>query len=103
MGLDARKPVFGVCEQQRRRPACAALPRSLIIAFVIHLLESIISKPATSEISLFRLVSVAVETGFSIALSETPKTGLCCIEAHITVQSLYNTPRNNMDLDITVM
>ena len=21
MGLDARKPVFGVCEQQRRRPA----------------------------------------------------------------------------------
>ena len=23
MGLDARKPVFGVCEQQRHRPACA--------------------------------------------------------------------------------
>ena len=24
MGLDARKPVFGVCEQHRRRPACAS-------------------------------------------------------------------------------
>ena len=23
MGLDARKPVFSDCEQQRRRPACA--------------------------------------------------------------------------------
>ena len=23
-GLDVRKPVFGVCEQQRRRPACAS-------------------------------------------------------------------------------
>ena len=24
MGLDARKPAFSVCEQQRRRPACAS-------------------------------------------------------------------------------
>ena len=24
MGLDARKPGFGGCEQQRRRPACAS-------------------------------------------------------------------------------
>ena len=24
MGLEARKPVFGVCKQQRRRPACAS-------------------------------------------------------------------------------
>ena len=42
MGLDARKPVFKVWEQQRRRPACAsahphkpAHPHSLISAFVI--------------------------------------------------------------------
>ena len=25
MGLDARKPVFGVCEQHRRRPTCASV------------------------------------------------------------------------------
>ena len=42
-GLDARKPVFGVCEQQVRRPA---------YTFVICLLESIISNFATSEISI---------------------------------------------------
>ena len=50
-------------------------PRSLISAFVIRFLESITSRLATSEISLFLLVSVAEETGLSPALSETPKTG----------------------------
>ena len=29
----------------------------------------------TNEISIFKLVSVAEETGMSLALSETPKTG----------------------------
>ena len=48
---------------------------SLISAFVIRLLESIISKLATSKISIFKLVSVAEETGLSLALSETSKTG----------------------------
>ena len=52
-----------------------AHPHSLISAFVIHLLKSIISRLATSEISLFYLVSVAEETCLSLALSETPKTG----------------------------
>ena len=49
--------------------------RILISAFIIHLLKSIISRLATSEISLFYLVSVAEETGLSLALSEIPKTG----------------------------
>ena len=39
------------------------------------LLESIISKLATSKFSIFQLVSVAQETGLSLALSETQKTG----------------------------
>ena len=38
-------------------------------------LESTISKLATNENSFFQLVSVAGETGLSLALSETPKTG----------------------------
>ena len=50
-------------------------PGSLISAFVIRILESTISKLATIEISLFQLVSVAEETGLSLALWETPKTG----------------------------
>ena len=48
--------------------------RSLISTFVICLLKSIISRLATGKISIFKLVSVAEETGLSIILSETPKT-----------------------------
>ena len=46
-----------------------AHPCRMISAFVIRFLESIISKLATSEISIFQLVSVAVETGLSLVLS----------------------------------
>ena len=54
MGLDARKPGFGVCEQQRRRGADQPAHRCrLISAFVIRFLESIISKLATGEMSIF--------------------------------------------------
>ena len=50
-------------------------PHSLISALVIRCLETIISKLATSEIAIFKLVSEADESGLSLALSETPKTG----------------------------
>ena len=52
-----------------------AHPRRLISAFVIRLSESIISRLATSEISIFQIVSIAEETGLKLALSETQKTG----------------------------
>ena len=42
----------------------------LISAFVIRFLKSIISKVATSEISIFLLVSVAKETDLSLPLLE---------------------------------
>ena len=48
---------------------------SLISAFVIRSLESIISKLANSEILIQLTVSEAEETGLSLALSESPKTG----------------------------
>ena len=51
-----------------------AHPHILINAFVIHLLESIISKLDTSEISIFLLVSVAELVGLCMTWSETPKT-----------------------------
>ena len=73
MVLNARKPVFGGCEQHRLRPAWASVQSDQ--RFVIRVLESTISKLATSEITVFYLVSVAEETGFSLALLETPKTG----------------------------
>ena len=52
-----------------------AHPRSLISAFFIRFVESIICKLATGEISIFWLVPVAEETGLKVALSETRKTG----------------------------
>ena len=60
-----------------------AHPRRLISAFVIRFLESIISKLATSEISIFLLVSVAEETGLNLTLSETSTTGFLVTKAHI--------------------
>ena len=41
----------------------------------IRLLESIISKLATSEFSILYIVYVAGETGLTLALSDLPKTG----------------------------
>ena len=51
-----------------------AHPRRLISASVIRFLESTISKHASSEILMFYLVSVAEETGLSLAFTETLKT-----------------------------
>ena len=52
MGLDVRKTCLHrfVNNKDADQPVH---PRSLISAFVIHLLESIISRLATSEISIF--------------------------------------------------
>ena len=47
-----------------------AHPHSLIRAFAFRSFESIISR-----------LSVIKETGLSLALSKTPKTGLFCVEA----------------------
>ena len=47
-----------------------AHPHYLISAFVFRYFESIKSR-----------LSVAKETGLSLALSKTPKTGLFCVEA----------------------
>ena len=52
-----------------------AYPRSLVSPFVIRYLEGIVAKLAQCKIPLFSLLSVAEETGLSLALSETPKTG----------------------------
>ena len=66
MGLDAR--VF----ENNTGADQPAHPPSLISAFVIRFLESIICKLSIGEISIFKLVSVAEETGLKLALTETP-------------------------------
>ena len=57
--------------------------RGLISAFAIALLESIISKLTTSEISRFQLVSVAEQVGLSITV-RNPKDIFCPVEAHMS-------------------
>ena len=74
MGLDTRKTCLGgfVNNKGADQPVH---PCSLINAFVISLLENIISKFATSKISLSQLVSVAEQADLGMTWSETPKTG----------------------------
>ena len=50
--------------------------RSLINSFALHLLESNISKLATNRLLIFLPVSVAEETGLTMALLTFPKTPL---------------------------
>ena len=53
LSLDASKPVLGGQVYEQKGADQPAHPRSLINAFVIHDLESIISKLATGETSIF--------------------------------------------------
>ena len=74
IGLNRIKPVFGGFANNKDEDRHAHLP-SLISAFVIHLIQSIIARLAKSKISIFWLVSLAKETSLNLTLSETSKTG----------------------------
>ena len=71
MSFDARKPVVGGFANIKGSGQ-PAHPRSLISAFVIRLLESIISRLATFEISIFKLASVTEQTVL-ISLCRKPR------------------------------
>ena len=67
-----RKPVYSICEQQRRRSACASTQSDS--AFVVHCLDSIIPLVPISETSSLYLASVAEQASLSQTWSQTPKT-----------------------------
>ena len=50
-------------------------PRSLISAFVVHCLDSVMSLVSVTKISSLMLASAAEPAGLSLTWSETPKTG----------------------------
>ena len=75
LGLNARNLSSSVLRTTNKGADQPAHRRSLIAVFIIRLLGSIISKFATSEITILKLVSVAEETYLSLAASETAKTG----------------------------
>ena len=70
---DMRKPVYAICEQQRRRSACASAQSDQRLCF--RCLDSIISVVSIYEISTLYLASVAAHVGLSLTWSKTPKTG----------------------------
>ena len=59
--------------------------RSLISAFVVHSLNSIISLVSRSEVSRFLLASVAAQAGLCLALSETPEDTFCRVVAQMII------------------
>ena len=63
-----RKAVYAICEQQRR-------PRSLISAFIVCCMDSIIPQLAIAEISSLYLAFIADQAGLSLPWSQTPNTG----------------------------
>ena len=65
-----------------------AHPRSLISAFVVHSLDSIISLVSRSKISRFLLASVAVQAGLCLAWSETPEDMFCRVVAQVDQTTL---------------
>ena len=67
-----------------------AHPRSLISAFVVRLIDSIISLVSISESASLYPASVAAQAGLSLTWSKTPKTGflmkwLICFGPHIHI------------------
>ena len=60
-----------------------AYPRSLISAFVLRCLDSIISLESIVEMSRLSLASVAAQAGLSLFWSETPEDTFCRVVAHV--------------------
>ena len=60
-------------------------PGSLISAFVVHCLDSIIPLVSISEISSLYLTFVAAQAGLSFTWSQTPKIGF------LVTRLMYNT------------
>ena len=68
-----RKPVYAICEQ--KGAGQPVHPRSLISAFIVRCLDSVIPLVSISEISSLYLASVAAQAGLSLTWSQTPRTG----------------------------
>ena len=78
-----RKPVFAICEQQRRRSICTSIQSDQRLCYSLLSILPLVSS--------LLLVSVAEQAGLSLTWSETPKTGFLvtgslyiCIQADKT-------------------
>ena len=69
-----------------------AHPRSLISAFIIRCLDSIISLDNIAEISRLQLASVAEQASLSLTWSETPEDTFSHGLAHINLMFYVTIP-----------
>ena len=92
MGLDARNPVFGGLWTTQAQTSLRI--HAVWSAPFFCFLESIICKLAAGEISIFKLVSLAEETGLKHSLSKhpppppTPENSFSHNEAHMIPNNL---------------
>ena len=64
-----------------------AHPRSLISAFVVRCLDSVMSLVSVPKLSSLTLASVAEQASLSLTWSETPEDTFSHDEAHLNVHS----------------
>ena len=62
-----------------------AHPRSLISAFIVRCLDSVMSLVSVTKISSLMLASVAKQASLSLTWSETPEDTFCRVEAQFYV------------------
>ena len=72
-----------------------AHPRSLISAFAVRYLDSIIPLLSISEISSLYLAYVAAQAGFSLPWSQTPKAGFLVTRLKCKVVIWYHKNKIN--------
>ena len=78
--------IYGLCLMSYANNKGAdqpAHPRSLISAFVVHCLDSVMSLVSVTKISSLLLASVAEQASLSRTWSETPEDTFSHDEAHI--------------------
>ena len=75
-----------ICEQQRRRSACASAPSDQRLCF--RCLDSVMSLVSVTKLSSLMLASVAEQASLSLTWSETPEDTFSDDEAHILIMML---------------
>ena len=77
---------YVICEQQRRRSACASAQS--ISAFVVRCLDSVMSLVFVTKISSLMLASVAEQASLNLTWSETPENTFSHNEGHFIVKHI---------------
>ena len=72
---------YVICEQQRRRLACASAQSDQRLCF--RCLESVMSLVSVTKISSLMLAFVAKQAGLCLAWSGTPEDTFCRVVAHL--------------------